>query len=188
MGEKALLLLSLVNLDTQFQSLCRQHKLWSTAGHKSYEVSKAKIQQLFLSSQYPCGSRSRHWSHDNPQGHCSYISCKNDSVVETPEHILLQFPAYNTTRNMRVNLCFQTKQPVILSDVDNRKLSKYITDRKFVGAILEWDSFSLHIKISPSLSVTSFMILTRLFYISFLMWLALFYFGRTWCYAIHRDR
>ena len=32
------------------------------------------------------------------------------------------------------------------SDVDNLKLSKYITDREFFGAILEWDSFSLHIK------------------------------------------
>ena len=32
-------------------------------------------------------------------------------------------------------------------DVYNLKLSKYITDRELFGAILEWDSFSLHIKI-----------------------------------------
>ena len=31
-------------------------------------------------------------------------------------------------------------------DVYNLKLSKYITDRELFGAILEWDSFSLHIK------------------------------------------
>ena len=170
--QEALLLPSLVYLNTHFQSLCRPHKLWSTAGHKSYEVSKARIQLLFLSSQYPCGSRTRHWSHDNPQGYCSYISCKNDFVVETPEHILLQCPAYNTTRNRMVNLCLQTKQPATHSII----VSHFLHDSNQTILQLILDCSSLPDVIS-SAQIHGDYIFSDLFYL-----------GRTWCYAIHRAR
>ena len=38
----------------QFHSLSTTHPLWTSAGCKPYEVSKARIQLLFLGSQYPC--------------------------------------------------------------------------------------------------------------------------------------
>ena len=85
------------------------HKLLTTAGPKSYEVSKARVQLLFLSSQYPSASFSRHWSQDNPLGICSFPVCQENAIVESSEHILLYCPAYNTTRHNLVNLCLRIR-------------------------------------------------------------------------------
>ena len=110
--QEATLLPSLVYLNTNYLSLTKPHKLWSTAGQKLHEVTKARIQLLFPSSQYLCGSRTRHWSPDNPHGYCSFSSCRTNCVVETPEHILLQCPAYTTTRDNLHRFCLRTKQIV----------------------------------------------------------------------------
>ena len=60
---------SLAHFKPEFHSLKSPHRLWTTAGEKPYEVAKARIQLLFLCSQYPCGSRTRHWSAES-LGHC----------------------------------------------------------------------------------------------------------------------
>ena len=96
-------LLSLPHFQPQFMSLRSTRKLLTTAGPKSYEVSKARIQLLFLSSQYPSANFSRHWSQDNPLGICSFPVCQENVIVESSEHILLFCPAYNTTRQSLLN-------------------------------------------------------------------------------------
>ena len=102
---------SLTYFHPQFLSLTTPHKLWSTAGQNIYEVSKAKIQLLFLSSQYPCAKRTRHWSPDNPDGICSVTTCKEDKQVESPEHLLLKCPAYSSTRLQLISLGMKTRNP-----------------------------------------------------------------------------
>ena len=54
-----------------FHSLTTPHKLWSTASFNMHEVTKAKIQLLFLSYQYPCGKRVRHIKSYNDLIACS---------------------------------------------------------------------------------------------------------------------
>ena len=86
---EAALLPSLKFFQPNFLSLSTPHRIWTTAGQKPYEVAKARIQLLFLSGQYPCGSLTRHWSHENPQGFCTFPACHGSSQIETTEHILL---------------------------------------------------------------------------------------------------
>ena len=88
-------------------SLTNPHKIWTTAGNKPYEVAKARIQLLFLSSQYPCAKLTRHWSVENPQGICTFPLCQDHILVESPEHILI--PANISTRLSWVLICYRQK-------------------------------------------------------------------------------
>ena len=109
---EASLLPSLKYFHPQYQSLKYPHWLWLTAGENTYEVSKARIQLLFLSSQYPCGKLTRHWSTDNPNGYCQYPFCYDEGLVETPEHILLHCPAYVKTRQSLLPLFLKIQHPI----------------------------------------------------------------------------
>ena len=80
---EATFLSSLRYFQPNFLSLVTPHRLLKSAGSNMYEVSKAKIQLLFLSRQYPCGERTRHWTLDNNrEGYCSYPACTHREVVE----------------------------------------------------------------------------------------------------------
>jgi hypothetical protein len=57
---------SLEYFHPEFMSLSTPHKLLTSAGSKSYEVAKARIQLLFLANQYPSSKNTRHWSTQNP--------------------------------------------------------------------------------------------------------------------------
>ena len=83
------LLPSLYYFHPEFLSLSTPHKLLSTAGFKSYEVVKARVQLQFLSGQYPSAKFARHWSLNNPRGYCTFPNCWNTETLESPEHILL---------------------------------------------------------------------------------------------------
>ena len=96
----------------QFLTMSSPHKLWIAAGPKSYEVAKARIQLLFLSSQYPCAKYSRHWSPENPLGICTFPDCKSRNYVESPEHLLLYCPAYSSTRQKMVTLFLRIWDPI----------------------------------------------------------------------------
>ena len=108
---EASLMPSLTFFHPQFMSLTVPHKIWTTAGPNSYEVAKARMQLIFLSSQYPCAKLTRHWSTDNPLGLCSYPDCQRLNRVESPEHILLQCPAYTITRDKLVTMCLKLRTP-----------------------------------------------------------------------------
>ena len=69
---KATFLPSLLYFHTEYMSLTSPPRLWTTAGINSYEVARARIQLLLLSSQYPLAKYTRHWSVDNPNGICSF--------------------------------------------------------------------------------------------------------------------
>ena len=108
---EANLLPSLSYFHPQFMSLTFPHRIWTTAGCNSYEVAKARIQLLFLSSQYPCAKLIRHWSTDNPLGLCSFPECHQLNILESPEHILLHCPAYTLTRDKMITLCLKMRDP-----------------------------------------------------------------------------
>ena len=108
---EAAFLPSLRYFQPQFMSLASPHRLWTTAGSNSFEVAKARIQLLFLGSQYPCAQYTRHWSVDNPRGICSYPPCSMAGTIESQEHILLFCPAYNIARRKIISTCLRTKEP-----------------------------------------------------------------------------
>ena len=85
--KEAALLPSLNFFKPQFMSLISPHKIWTTAGMKTHEVAKARIQILFLSSKYPCAKLARHWSPENDQGLCTNTPCKEERLLESVEHI-----------------------------------------------------------------------------------------------------
>ena len=152
-------------------SLAYPHRIWTIAVQKSYEVAKARIQLLFLSSQYPCAKFSRHWSKDNPQGLCSFSHCQESQAVESPEHILLNCPAYASTRNTMIALCLQQKDPVSHNLVTSFLLS---------GSPSKMMQFLLDSSALPEVNYWAQncgdQVYSNLFYLS-----------RNWCFALHRE-
>ena len=170
--QEASFLPSLGYFNPNYMSLTTPHKLWSAAGSKTYEVAKARIQALFLASQYPCAKYTRHWSPQNPNGFCSYPCCESNFCVESPEHILLFCPAYDEVRRTLVAMCLQIQNPVSRNRVINIVFSTSTHN------IMQ---FLLDCSVMPDIisAVQCFgrSILSDLFYL-----------GRSWCFSLHRER
>ena len=156
----------------QYMSLDSPHKLWTTAGAKPYEVSKAKIQLMFLGSLYRCGQLTRHWSTTNPSGLCSFPSCTQYNIVESPEHVLLCCQAYDPTRQKLLSLCQGLQNQVSLSIINNT-LATYSND---IIMQLILDCSAVPEVISSAQCYGDY------------VYNDIFYIGRTWCYSIHRER
>ena len=169
---EASFLKSLPCFHPQYLSLTSPHKLWTAAGPKPYEVSKARIQLLFLGSLYPCGSRIRHWSLSNPEGFCSFSSCWSQHVVETPEHILLHCPAYLNTRMTMVSLCIQMPCNISLG------LVTYFLTSNSTKLMMQ---FLLDCSAIPDVIISAQNFGDQVYS-------NLFYLSRTWCFSIHRER
>ena len=166
------LLPSLVYFHPKFMSLTAPHRLWTTAGKNTYEVAKARVQLLFLSSQYPCAKHVRHWSKENPLGLCSYGPCQESLEVESPEHILLHCPSYTEIRLQSIMNCFNVTDPIshslvstILGSSTNQTIMQFLLDCSVIPDVIRAaQCFGDHI------------------------YNDLFYLSRTWCYVIHRER
>ena len=156
----------------EFMSLTRPHQLLVSAGCNPYEVAKALIQLKFLCAKYPCGERTKHWTPDNPQGLCSYSSCHAKCQVESPEHVLLECPAYILARQSLLNSIIETDYPPTHL-IATRIMNSGSTQTKMQ---LLLDCRSLPDVIAAQQKHGD-KILSDLFYI-----------GRTWGFAHHRER
>ena len=165
---------SLEFFQPQFHSLTSTHPLWSSAGCKPYEVSKARIQLLFLSSQYPCAKYTRHWSHDNPLGICSNPTCKENEIVESPEHLLLHCPAYTATRQSMYSLCFKLTNKVSLSIIAGILFKTRYSNKQLMQLLLDCSVLPEIIKAAQTHGDR--------------VYSDIFFFGRSWCFSIHRER
>ena len=169
---EASLLPSLVYFHPQFMSLSATHRLWTTAGKNTYEVAKARVQLLFLSSQYPCAKLVRHWSKENPLGLCSHGPCQENLEVESPEHILLHCPSYSEIRLQSFIKCFNVTDPIshslitsLLKESTNHTKMQFLLDCSVIPDVIRAaQCYGEHI------------------------YNDLFYLSRTWCYVIHRAR
>ena len=161
---------SLSYFHPQYLSLTSPHRIWSTAGNNLYEVSKAKIQLLFLSSQYPCGQRTRHWSPDD-EGYCSFPICKSARILETREHILLLCPAYLNTRLSLITTFLRTLNPHVHTLFIRNLFSNSQNMTQF---LLDPSSMPEVIKIAQLHGSD--------------LYRDIFYIGRTWCFSHHRER
>ena len=169
---EATLLPSLIYFDPRYMSLSVPHRVWTTAGGNPHEVAKARIQLLFLASQYPCGKLTRHWSKEDSLGLCSYEPCHTQMLVESPEHILLACPAYRKTRVNLISSCLKVTNPVSHSLVLGFILSN--STQSIMQFLLDSSCIPQVIKMAQLYGDT--------------IYNDLFYLGRTWCFAIHRER
>ena len=167
--DEGCLLPSLTYFNPNFMSLTNPHKIWTPAGNKPYEVAKARIQLLFLSSQYPCAKLTRHWSVENPQGICTFPLCQDHNLVESPEHILIHCPAYISTRLSMVLLCYKQKDPI-----SHFLISKLLFTSNMMQLLLDCSALPLVIH---NAQLHGEQVYNNLFYLS-----------RTWCFALHRER
>ena len=163
---------SLIYFSPQYMSLATPHRIWSTAGNNSYEVSKARVQLLFLASQYPCAKLTRHWSTENPQGICSFQPCQDINSVESPEHILLHCPAYSQTRQRIISLCLNIKEQISHQLVTLFLLSN--SSQKTMQFLLDCSAIP---EVIHAAQIYGEKVYRDLFYLS-----------RTWCFALHRER
>ena len=169
---KASLLPSLDYFKPEFMSLRFPHKVLTTAGAKSYEVAKARIQLLFLANQYPTNSNTRHWSVRNPLGFCTHPPCLEKRIVETREHILLECPAYVNTRHNQFLMCLETKNPVA-HQIITRVFFSYST-RMLMQFLLDCSVMS---DVISAVQKSGNLLLKDLFFLT-----------RSWCFALHRQR
>ena len=156
----------------EFHSLRSPHRILISAGQKSYEVAKARIQLLFLASKYPCNQNTRHWSPQNPHGFCPFQPCTENEIVESPEHILLHCPVYNPIRQHLYSQCLGLTSPAsnqlvmnILHSQSNTNIMQFLLDCSVLPDVIKMAQ------------IYGENIYRDLFYIS-----------RTWCFSHHRFR
>ena len=163
---------SLPYFQPQVSSLRAPHRLLRTAGHKAYEIAKARTQLLFLSSQYRCARLTRHWSLSNPEGFCTFSSCFERELIESNEHILLHCPAYITSRQKMVSLARKITSPFsrslaasFLSCPSTKTVMQFLLDCSALPEVIS--SAQLHGEV---------------------IYNDLFYLTRNWCFSVHRER
>ena len=154
-----------------FLSLSTPHRLWRCAGTNIYEVYKARFQLLFLSRQYPCGERTRHWSADNKDGLCSHPPCSEMRIVESPEHILLTCSAYHHTRLNLISAALCTRNSA--------------SHELFLHHLFSSEKQMMQFLVDPS-SIPKVISCAQLHGDD--IYNDIFYIGRTWCYSLHRER
>ena len=153
-------------------SLVSPHMLLTSAGSNPYEVAKARVQLQFLCSTYRSAKLCRHWTPSNPNGFCTFSTCWSDSEVETSEHILLFCPAYQTTRLWLFTLGSKLRN--FLSQELVAKFFHLSTPRNIVQLLLDCTALPEVIALSQLHGQD--------------IYDDLFYYGRTWCFSIHRER
>ena len=157
---------SLEYFHPEFMSLSIPHKLLTSAGSKSYEVAKARIQLLCLANQYPSSKNTRHWSTQNPDGLCSFPVCQEQKLVESSEHILLCCTAklYSMCLGVRNPYTYQLITRILFSRSPN-KMMQFLVDSSALPEVIH------------AVQLYGESILKDLFYLS-----------RTWCFSLHRLR
>ena len=161
-------LLSLKSFNPSFMSLQQPHPIWSTAGSKSYEVSKAIQQARLLSGRYRTQSLLSHWGSDS-NGHCLAPGCVNN--IETVKHMMIECVGYDLVRKNLEQLWRSSGDTNINSLVcdaltwGDDYLLQFILDCSVLPAVIK------------TVQMYSTKVLEKLFYLT-----------RTWCFSIHRER
>ena len=80
-------------------SLTQPSQLWTTCLGSAYEIVKSKVVSKMISGRYRSDDLCKHWSPSNKQGHCLAPQCQGADVVGDLEHILVECPALQDTRD-----------------------------------------------------------------------------------------
>ena len=173
---EALKLESAPFFNPSFMSLTKPHPIWSSCGSNPFECHKAVTVARMLSGRYLTDNLQRHWTPDNKEGFCLLPACQgqNSKSLGTLEHLLLFCPALSHTRVKLLDLLLKISVEhqaltTILSNAftkpNHSTLLQLLLDCTSMPDVIHATQFS-----GDDLQ-------NRLLYL-----------GRTWCYAIHRER
>ena len=166
-------------------SLKETHPIWEMA-ENGYEVEKALTVCTMLSGRYATDYHARHWSQVNTKCYCQLClaaSHSEDSQSkpddEIPlgslEHLLLDCPALNQTRNTSKKMwaSYVADKPAlkILIPIDSEEFASWEPSMEF---LLDPTSHPATIRVSQTHGVGIFS--------------SLLYLTRTWCHSIHTRR
>ena len=162
-------------------SLSRPHRLWTLA-ESGYEVVKASTVALMISGRYMTDFHVRHWSRINPDGYCqlcmasqhasaSDVNVSSNIPLGTFEHLLLECPVLNETRNKCKSLWInytldkpKIKDLVLINNDCNPSIQLLLDPSACADVIRSSQEFGEGI-------------LSHLFYLT-----------RTWCHSLHVRR
>ena len=157
----------------EFMSLTKPHPIWSSCGSNPFEVHKAVITARMLSGRYPTDQLQRHWT-QNKAGICLLPTCASSKSLGSLEHLLLMCPALAPTRLKLLELAEK------VSTNDSAVSSLLLT-------VIKSGQSQAIMQIILDCSTTPDIISHTQKYGSSVRDKIL-YFGRTWCYSIHRER
>ena len=156
-----------------FMSLLKPHPLWFSCGSNAFECHKAVITARMLSGRYLTDRLQRHWT-QNKAGVCLLPSCAPAGSLGTLEHLLLYCPALENTRQKLLKLCYKVSQDnqhvstILLSTMGSRD------EKQIMQILLDCSTIPAVIRATQEIGSE---IRDRILY-----------FGRTWCYNVHRER
>ena len=142
-------------------------------GSNPFEYNKAVITARMLSGRYPTDKLQRHWS-QNQSGFCLLPECAQSESLGTLEHLLLYCTALKNTRRTLLKLAYEvaSESPHLYSTLLNTLLSGKETE--IMQMLLDCTTMPSIISLTQLVGPA-----TRD---------RLLYFGRTWCYTVHRER
>ena len=165
-------LISLKFFKPSYMSLAKPHPLLTTAGPSPYEVTKARVQVLFLSGRYRTELLCSKWS-PNTGGFCQTPMCLGKHISEDIEHILLKCRSLDKVRERLVKFTLNYSLSVpFLSDILLTMTQP--THTQFLKFLLDCSAIP---EVISRKQVLGDIVLHHLFKVS-----------RTWCYSLHRER
>ena len=132
-----------------------------------YEVAKAIQQARLLSGRYRTEYLCRHWSR-NREGYCLSLSCKQQQIPETVQHILLDCNEYSQLREDLVSFWHKTSHPIVHS----LAIQALGSSRSYLI------QFLLDCSVLPQVIVA-----TQCF--GTVIMQEIFHLTRTWCFSVH---
>ena len=173
MREEAKSLISATDFWPEFMSLTKPLPIWSSCGSNPFEVRKVVIAARMLLGRYLTDQRQRHWT-QNRAGICLLPSCAPPNSQGSLEHLLLWCSALAPSRLKLLKLAEKvSSREKTVADILLQVL--YFGTTKTIMQILLDCSVLPEIVRHTQNHGTSVGDL-------------IFYFGRTCCYYIHRER
>ena len=145
----------------------------SSCGSRSFEVHKSFFVAKMLSGRYLTDMQQRHWT-NNKTGYCLLPGCASHHIPGTLEHLLLFCPSINLKRLTLLNLgrLISQEHPALSAILTEFLSSDNTSDR--MQLLLDCTAIPQVIRANQTYGPH---ILDHLLY-----------FGRTWCYNVHRER
>ena len=173
---EALQLKSAPFFNPTFMSLAKPHPIWVSCGSNPFECHKAVTAARMLSGRYFTDNLQRHWTPENKEGFCLLPACQHSKPLGTLDHLLLFCPALSHIRVKLLDLLSRISREhhAIASIFTNMFAKPNPSATAMLQLLLDCTVMP---EVIHATQVYGDQVQNRLLY-----------FGRTWCYNIHRER
>ena len=171
--KEAEILTSTPYFNPNFMSLCKPHPIWTSCGSSLFECNKAVIAARMLSGRYLTDRQQRHWT-SNSEGVCLLPECSSSKPEGSLTHLLLFCPSLSHTRDKLMKLIERVSLENEVVSVTLHWVFTQPDTEVLIKFLLDCTSIPRVIHITQAYGNV---VQDRLLYV-----------GRTWCYAINRER